>query len=76
MNEPNQKTEWSEYQHLVIYRLDQQDAAIVEMRNQLKKLDEIKIEIATFKKTAGVIGAISGFIATIAAFFFEHLRNK
>lgn len=67
---------WSEYQRLVIDRLDRLDHKINSIQAQIdqihrEEISEIKVDIAMLKVKAGVFGLVGGFLpaAALALYF-------
>ncbi|MFY9223193.1 MAG: hypothetical protein WAQ98_11005 [Blastocatellia bacterium] len=68
---------WNEYERLVMYRLDQLDERLQQQQEQLQKLQielqQVSLEIHAFKKSAGLVGAIGGFLVSVIFFIIDKL---
>jgi hypothetical protein len=75
-----EKETWQENYKLILFRQEQQDKAIAELRSELsvvsKKIDAIHTEIVSFKRSAKVAVAVSGLFGSILTFFFEHFWKR
>ena len=59
-----QENGWSQYQKLVVDKLDDQDSKFTSIEDKLTK---IQVDIATLKVKAGVWGGIAGLIPVVIA---------
>lgn len=69
---------WSEYQKLVLSRLDGQDRSLTELGNEVKELRskdvvDLKVEIAMLKVKAGLWGAAAGAVPGALAVLYVWL---
>ncbi len=67
------KTEWSNYQRLVLAELKRHSDGLVTIEKQLSK---IEIEIATLKVKSGLIGVAGGMIPVLIALLLQLLNKK
>jgi hypothetical protein len=70
---PQYNTTWSEYQRLVMFRLDQQDKKLEQLE---AKANLIHTDIASFKTSARVTGALAGFLGSLISFIFYYFRSN
>lgn len=70
---PQYNSGWNEYQRLVMFRLDQQDKKLEQLE---AKVNQIHTDIASFKTSARVTGALAGFISSLISFIFYYLRSN
>ena len=59
-----QENGWSQYQKLVVDKLDDHDGKFTSIEDKLTK---IQVDIATLKVKAGVWGGIAGLIPVVVA---------
>jgi hypothetical protein len=70
---PQYSETWSEYQKLVMFRLDQQDNKLQQLE---EKTNQIHTDIASFKSNARFTGALAGFIVSLLGFLFNYFRSN
>lgn len=75
---PLHENGWSEYEKLVLYRLDQQDKAIAGVNKAVAELNatvqSLKTSMALTKLKLAFIGAVSGTIGSAIVYAFASLR--
>ncbi|MFY9225235.1 MAG: hypothetical protein WAQ98_21355 [Blastocatellia bacterium] len=70
---PQYNATWNEYQRLVMFRLDQQDKKLEQLE---AKANQIHTDIASFKTSARVTGALAGFLGSLISFIFYYFRSN
>ena len=71
-----QENGWSQYQKLVVDKLDDHDNKFTSIEDKLTK---IQVDIATLKVKAGVWGGVAGLIPVVIAivmFYATHAGGK
>lgn len=70
---PQYSATWNEYQRLVMFRLDQQDKKLEQLE---AKANQIHTDIASFKTSARVTGALAGLASSLISFIFYYFRSN
>lgn len=70
---PQYNATWNEYQRLVMFRLDQQDKKLEQLE---VKANQIHTDIASFKTSARVTGALAGLASSLISFIFYYFRSN
>lgn len=70
---PQYNETWNDYQKLVMFRLDQQEKKLEQLEI---KTNQILTDIASFKTSARITGALAGLVASLIGFLFNYFRSS
>ena len=68
---PQYDENWSTYEKLVMFRLDQQDKKLEQLEG---KTNQIHTDVVSFKSTARFTGAVAGFTVSLLSLLLNYFR--
>ena len=68
---PQYEESWSNYEKLVMFRLDQQDKRLEQLE---VKTNQIHTDVVSFKSTARFTGGVAGFTVSLLGLLLNYFR--